>query len=71
VLAEDDLVALAPEVVLLPSEPYRFTRRHAEDLRKRFPGAAVRLVDGRGLTWYLSRTEGALRQLEDLAQDLA
>ena len=52
--------------MLLPSEPYRFTRRHQADLQKRFPAAEVRLVDGRALTWYLSRTEAGL----DLVQDL-
>ncbi|MFN7959000.1 MAG: endonuclease III [Holophagaceae bacterium] len=66
VLSEEDLQDLAPELILLPSEPYRFTRRHQADLQKRFPAAEVRLVDGRALTWYLSRTEAGL----DLVQDL-
>ena len=63
VLSEAELEALAPEVVLLPSEPYRFTRRHQAELARRLPRAEVRCLDGRGLTWYLSRTEDVLRSL--------
>jgi endonuclease-3 len=60
VLSETDLEALAPEVILLPTEPYRFNRRHQAELQRRFPHAAVHLVDGQALTWYLSRTEAGL-----------
>jgi endonuclease-3 len=60
VLSDGDLEALAPEVILLPTEPYRFNRRHQAELQKRFPEATVHLVDGQALTWYLSRTETGL-----------
>ncbi|WP_243302697.1 endonuclease III [Geothrix oryzisoli] len=60
VLSDGELEVLAPEVILLPTEPYRFHRRHQADLQKRFPQAAVHLVDGQVLTWYLSRTEAGL-----------
>ncbi|MCC6514123.1 MAG: endonuclease III [Geothrix sp.] len=66
VLSEDDLQDLAPQLILLPSEPYRFNHRHQADLQKRFPAAAVRLVDGRALTWYLSRTEEGLELARSL-----
>ncbi|WP_243317836.1 endonuclease III [Geothrix paludis] len=59
-LTDDDLEALAPELILLPTEPYRFNRRHQAELQRRFPGAEVRVVDGQALTWYLSRTEQGL-----------
>jgi endonuclease-3 len=65
-LTELELEALDPDRILLPSEPYRFTRRHQADLARRFPRAEVRCLDGRALTWYLSRTEAALRQLREL-----
>lgn len=58
--SDEDLESLAPEVILLPTEPYRFNRRHQAELQKRFPGARVHLVDGQALTWYLSRTETGL-----------
>jgi endonuclease-3 len=63
-LAEDALLALAPQVILLPTEPYRFNHRHAAELQRRFPDAAVHFVDGQALTWYLSRTEAGLDLLE-------
>ena len=55
-LAEADLRALAPEVVFLPTEPYRFTARHRKELQALLPSARIELVEGRALTWYLSRT---------------
>ncbi|HJV38010.1 MAG TPA: helical backbone metal receptor, partial [Geothrix sp.] len=59
-LTDEDLAALAPELILLPTEPYRFNRRHQAELQRRFPDADVRVVDGQALTWYLSRTEQGL-----------
>lgn len=66
ILDEAALDALDPGIVLLPTEPYRFNRRHAAELKHRFPRAEVRLVDGQALTWYLSRTEEGLDLLEGL-----
>ena len=34
-----------------------FTKRHAAELQKRFQKAAIHVVDGQAMTWYLSRTE--------------
>lgn len=65
-LEDAELAALAPQVLLLPTEPYRFNRRHLADLQRRFPEAAVHLVDGQALTWYLSRTEEGLDLLQGL-----
>ncbi|MGW2564872.1 helical backbone metal receptor [Streptomyces sp. NPDC001537] len=45
----DELRAAAPDVVVLPDEPYRFT---AEDGPEAFPGLHCALVSGRHLTWY-------------------
>jgi ABC-type Fe3+-hydroxamate transport system substrate-binding protein len=70
-LSEAELQALDPEVILLPTEPFRFTKRHVNELRKRFPGAAIHLVDGQAMTWYLSRTEDGLALLRELAADPA
>jgi len=66
VLTEADLDALEPEVILLPTEPFRFKARHQQELQQRFPKAAVHLVDGQVLTWYLSRTEAALELVRSL-----
>ena len=48
-VALDELTAAAPELVVLPDEPYRFTD---DDGPEAFPGSAVALVPGRHLTWY-------------------
>jgi len=68
VLSEADLEALAPELILLPTEPYRFNRRHQATLQKRFPDTRIELVDGQALTWYLSRTEQGLDLVQGLSE---
>jgi ABC-type Fe3+-hydroxamate transport system substrate-binding protein len=45
----EELRAAAPDVVVLPDEPYRFT---ANDGPEAFPGLPCALVSGRHLTWY-------------------
>ncbi|MBL1085267.1 cobalamin-binding protein [Streptomyces actinomycinicus] len=45
----DELRAAAPDLVVLPDEPYRFT---AEDGPEAFPGLPCAVVSGRHLTWY-------------------
>jgi ABC-type Fe3+-hydroxamate transport system substrate-binding protein len=59
------LAALAPELVLLPSEPYRFGRADADEVAA-FSGARVELVDGRALTWYGPRIPAALSAFREL-----
>jgi len=57
---------LAPALVLLPSEPYPFRRRHADELAEVVPGARVELVDGQDLLWWGARTPAALERLRDV-----
>ncbi|WP_445525111.1 helical backbone metal receptor [Streptomyces cyslabdanicus] len=45
----EELRAAAPDVVVLPDEPYRFA---ADDGPEAFPGLPCALVSGRHLTWY-------------------
>ncbi|MFJ6835144.1 helical backbone metal receptor [Streptomyces sp. NPDC091209] len=59
-----ELTAAAPDLVVLPDEPYRFT---ADDGPEAFPGLPCALVDGRLLTWYgPSLTEAPARLGEAL-----
>jgi ABC-type Fe3+-hydroxamate transport system substrate-binding protein len=44
-----DIEERAPELIVLPDEPYPFS---AADGPERFPGRRVALVEGRSLTWY-------------------
>jgi len=56
----EQIVAAAPELVLLPSEPHAFTEQDADVFRKApIPAAkhgAIVHVDGKDLCWYGART---------------
>jgi ABC-type Fe3+-hydroxamate transport system substrate-binding protein len=54
---------LAPDVVLVPSEPYPFADRHVDELRHAFPDTPVERVDGQDLFWWGTRTPGAADRL--------
>jgi ABC-type Fe3+-hydroxamate transport system substrate-binding protein len=57
----DHAAARHPDLVLAPSEPYPFRARHVAELET--VAADVRLVDGRDLFWWGTRTAGALERL--------
>ena len=66
-----EMVALDPQVILLPSEPYRFTKRHKADFEAFAEVTAVRnghvfLIDGKMLTWYGPRTARSLSEVKRL-----
>ena len=66
-----ELAEASPEVILLPSEPYRFGKRHREELlaQQGIPAARagrVELCDGQMLTWWGVRTAGAVREVASL-----
>ncbi len=66
-----ELAALAPDVLLLPSEPYRFGARHRAELlaQQAIPAARagrISLCDGQSLTWWGVRTAGAIREVAEL-----
>jgi ABC-type Fe3+-hydroxamate transport system substrate-binding protein len=67
----DEVAAAAPEVILLPDEPYRFRPAHLPDFQARpdIPAVAARrihFVDGKLLSWYGPRIADALARLPDL-----
>jgi ABC-type Fe3+-hydroxamate transport system substrate-binding protein len=59
----DELGALAPDLVVLPSEPYPFRDRHVAEVGRVLPDARVELVDGRDLFWWGTRTPEARARL--------
>ena len=66
-----ELIDLDPEVILLPSEPYRFRERHAEELLAQHGMSAARnghvyLCDGQNLTWWGVRTAAAISEVSGL-----
>ncbi|MDQ1395806.1 MAG: hypothetical protein QOG64_1065 [Acidimicrobiaceae bacterium] len=58
-----DAIALAPDVVLAPSEPYPFKARHQAELAEVAP---VVFVDGQDLFWWGARTPDALARFRGL-----
>jgi ABC-type Fe3+-hydroxamate transport system substrate-binding protein len=61
--------AMSPDVILLPDEPYRFSRRHLGEVAEAIPSVSrdrIFLVDGKDICWYGPRIAGALRRLQAL-----
>jgi ABC-type Fe3+-hydroxamate transport system substrate-binding protein len=50
-----DLQELAPDYLLLSSEPYPFQKKHIEFFESNLPNTRVGLVDGEPFSWYGSR----------------
>jgi ABC-type Fe3+-hydroxamate transport system substrate-binding protein len=67
----DDVAARAPEVVLLPDEPFRFRRAHLRDFEA-YPAmpavrhGRLRLVDGKRFSWHGPRLAEALRTVPEM-----
>jgi ABC-type Fe3+-hydroxamate transport system substrate-binding protein len=66
-----EVARAAPDVILLPDEPYRFRQAHAGDFDAHPDIPAVRerrihLIDGKLATWYGPRIADALRALPGL-----
>ena len=71
-LDDGEIAALAPDVVLLSSEPYPFAEKHLAEVQALAPGARVVLVDGEPFSWYgtrLLQTPDALRALRQSLPD--
>jgi ABC-type Fe3+-hydroxamate transport system substrate-binding protein len=66
----DEMAARAPEVILLPDEPFRFRRAHLSDFDP-YPAVPavrdrrVRLVDGKPFSWHGPRLAEALRRVPE------
>ncbi|MBI5503589.1 MAG: ABC transporter substrate-binding protein [Deltaproteobacteria bacterium] len=59
----DELREAAPELVVLPDEPYAFDSFHADELLEAGLRARFVLVDGKDLAWYGPRIPRALHTL--------
>ena len=57
---------LAPDVILLSSEPFPFKESHQQTIQLQ-TGKPCRLVDGRWFSWYDSRIESHLNHINQLA----
>jgi ABC-type Fe3+-hydroxamate transport system substrate-binding protein len=74
-ITADEVVARAPDLVLLPDEPYAFGADDAAELAALdIPAArlgAIALIDGKDLFWYGARAAEALPRLRALVTRLA
>jgi ABC-type Fe3+-hydroxamate transport system substrate-binding protein len=61
----EEIAALRPDLVLVPSEPYAFTHEHLDELAVAIPSATVVRIDGQDLFWWGARTPGAIERLAD------
>lgn len=64
-----DLDIPEAELVLVSSEPYRFTEKHLPEV-ERLSGRPARLIDGEMTSWYGPRAIAGLRHLSDFARVL-
>src|SRR5215471_12516961 len=65
-------LASGTQVVLLPSEPYRFRRRDLDEIRCQMPPEVrVSLIDGEMVSWYGSRAIAGLGYLADFRRRVA
>lgn len=60
------LQEMAPDIVMLSSEPFPFKQKHVEELEKALPNTKVALVDGEMFSWYGSRMLKATSYFGDL-----
>ena len=69
----EELASAAPDALLLSSEPFPFTERHADELAVAtgLPRARMHLVDGEYLTWHGSRTPAGIDYAERVVAALA
>ena len=68
--SEAEIRARAPQVVLLPDEPYRFTTEDAAAVEAWGLEAKVRQVSGKDLFWYGVRAHSAIARLRAIAESL-
>ena len=58
-----EVAQAAPDLVLVPSEPYVFSDSHLDELAAELPSAVIQRIDGQDLFWWGIRTAGALDRL--------
>ncbi len=57
-LSIEQMQELAPQHLLLSSEPYPFKQKHIDELQQLLPNTTIELVDGEFYSWYGSRLIG-------------
>ena len=68
-VSEISLQKLAPDLILLSSEPYPFKSKHLDSYVRNFQKSKVILVDGEMFSWYGSKLLQAPKYFEQLVND--
>jgi len=66
----DELSAVQPDLVLLSSEPFPFTKKHLQHFKDAIPGVKVCLADGEYFSWYGSKMIHAPAYLKKLLAEI-
>jgi len=59
----EEVAARAPNLVILPSEPYEFGPEHGREIELEVGGVPIVYLDGRDLFWWGSRTPAAAARI--------
>jgi ABC-type Fe3+-hydroxamate transport system substrate-binding protein len=59
----EEVSARAPNLIILPSEPYEFGPEHAREIESEVGGVPVVFIDGRDLFWWGIRTPDAAARI--------
>ncbi|WP_346771228.1 helical backbone metal receptor [Hymenobacter sp. YC55] len=62
----EQLATVAPQQILLSSEPYSFGEKHIAEFQAICPSAQIRIVDGELFSWYGSRLRHSAAYLHEL-----
>lgn len=62
----EQLAQVAPQQILLSSEPYPFSEKHIAEFQALCPSAQIRIVDGEMFSWYGSRLRHSAAYLHSL-----
>ena len=66
-----EVAARAPNLIILPSEPYEFGPEHAREIEAQVGGVPSVVVDGRDLFWWGIRTPEAAARIAAVLRDAA
>jgi ABC-type Fe3+-hydroxamate transport system substrate-binding protein len=64
----EDTAKRKPDAVILPDEPFPFTKKHVREITAsipKMPADRIYLVDGKDVCWYGSRIADALRRMQE------
>ena len=67
---KQELSLLAPELILLSSEPFPFKEKHIGELKVLCPSSNILLVDGTFYSWYGNRMLAAAKYFAKMASHI-